>query len=407
MTARFRGLIAAWVAAAAFLVVAMGQARAAAPVNVALIFPLSGPNASVGEQSVNGAKLAAEEINQAGGIKSLGGAQLKLIVADSTNNPQGSVTTTERILAQHQLSAVCGMGISPLTVAAMPAMVRHHVPLVTNSIAEELITPSNGGYVFQVGAHARQFGEQQVRFLRYLNTQYRMNLTKAGVLYINNPYGLATRKGIEHVTKAAGLEVVFDSAYPGNITDASPLVARIQRSGAQVLFAASYVSDAQLILTALRGADSHILVIGAGGGYIWPPIGQALGKRVNGLLGVAMWNFNSMNVTRNRHLVEVTRRYARLYGTFMPEQAGTGYAGMFVIAAALERAASADPAKVRDALAKVDIDRGGATIMQPGRVAFGPNGGNKYIEPVVVQWQGGVPHTIFPETLATAHLHKP
>ena len=63
-----------------------GRALAApAEINVGVILPLSGANAQFGINSRQGLELAADEINAAGGIKALGGAKLKLIIADATS----------------------------------------------------------------------------------------------------------------------------------------------------------------------------------------------------------------------------------------------------------------------------------------------------------------------------------
>ena len=292
------------------------SAQAADKVEIAVIVPLSGPNASVGEMIVNATKLAVEDVNAAGGIKSLGGAKLTPIIADATNDPQGAITTTERVLTQNKVAGGYGLALSPLTTAALPSFVKHHVAVVTSAISDALVTPNNGGYLFQIAPKGSAFGNQEVKFLEFLNDKYKMGITKAAILYVNNPYGIATEKGIEQLAQKAGLEIVLNSAYPESITDASPLVSKIQQSGAQVLFPVSYISDASLLLTALRSAESHVLVIGGGAGFIWPPIGQSLGAKVNGLTSVASWNLDSKNVKgdpklegRHRALPEIVRHF--------------------------------------------------------------------------------------------------
>jgi branched-chain amino acid transport system substrate-binding protein len=380
------------------------RARAADTVDIAVIVPLSGPNATVGEMIVNATKLAIEDINGAGGIKSLGGAKLNAIVADASADPQGAVTTTERVLSQNKVAGAYGLALSPITTAALPAFVKHHIPVVTSAISDTLVTPNNHGFLFQIAPRGSAFGNQQVEFLKYLNDKYKMGITKAAILYVNNPYGQATQKGIVELAQKAGLEIVLNSAYPDNITDASPLVSKIEQSGAQVVFPVSYITDASLILTALRSADSHVLVVGGGAGFIWPPIGQSLGDKVNGLVSVASWNLDSRNVKDSPKLAEVTQRYKKAYGSFMPEQAGEAYGGVTALAAAIESAGSDDPAKVRDALAKLHLID---SIMQPGEVEFDENGASKHVVPVIIQWQNGTPSTVFPDAVATSPVTKP
>ena len=280
---------------------AQSPASPPAKVNIAVILPLSGPNATVGQMDVNAMKLAIEDINEAGGIKSLGGARLNPIVADATNDAQGAITTSERVLTQNRISAAYGVAISPLTAAALPSFVRNHVPLLTTATADSLVTPANGGYLFQLPATSAAYGRLEVEFLHHLNDTYKLGVKKAIILWADNPAGFEVQKGIKAMAEQGGLQVVLDSPFSEGITDASPLVSKVQQSGAQVLFPHAMVEDAGLLLTALRSAGSHVLVIGAGGGFIWPPIGKALGPNVDGLISAALWNFDSANIQRIPH----------------------------------------------------------------------------------------------------------
>ncbi|UOF90999.1 ABC transporter substrate-binding protein [Fodinisporobacter ferrooxydans] len=375
-------------------------------VNIAVVVPLTGPNADAGTQSANAAKLAAEDINKAGGIKSLGGAKINLIVTDSTGQPNDAATVTDKILSGNKVSALFGMDLSPLTVAAMPVMARHHVPMVTASISES-ITAAKNPYVFEIAPKASKFSEAQINFLKMLNDKYHMGIKKAALLYTNDPYGTSTAKSTKKLLTKAGLDVVLDSAYPPSITDATPLISKVKESGAQVLFPVSYVPDAEAILSAIASQNLHILTIGGGAGFIWPTIEKAIGSKVNGLTSVASWNWDSKNITQNTDLVKATEEYKQKYGTYMPEHAGEAYAAIYTIADAIDQAKSADPQKVRDELAKIDVTTGGATLMQPGKVQFDNTGYNAPTNAVMIQWQDNVPKTVFPLDQAATKLQKP
>src|SRR5262245_46883527 len=88
-----------------------------ATVNIGVIQPLSGANAQSGVNCRNGIELAADEINAEGGIKTLGGAKINLIVSDSTSNPTIAPSVTQRLIAQNDLTAVLGAYVSSLTLA--------------------------------------------------------------------------------------------------------------------------------------------------------------------------------------------------------------------------------------------------------------------------------------------------
>lgn len=382
------------------------QGGGAKEVNIAVVVPLTGPNADAGTQSSNAAKLAAADINSSGGIKSLGGAKINLIVTDSTAQPNDAATVAEKVLSQDKVSALFGMDLSPLTVAAMPVMARHHVPMVTASISES-ITAAGNPYVFEIAPKAGKFSEAQIAFLKILNDKYHMGVKKAAILYTDDPYGSSTAKNTKKLLTEAGLDVVLESAYPPSITDATPLISKVKESGAQVLFPVSYVPDAEAIMSAIAAQNVHILTIGGGAGFIWPTIEKAIGSKVNGLTSVASWNWDSKNITQNQELVKATEEYKQKYGTFMPEHAGEAYAAIYTIADAIDQAKSTDPQKVRDALASIDVKSGGATLMQPGEVKFDDHGYNAPTSAVMIQWQDDVPKTVYPLDQAATELQKP
>jgi len=127
-----------------------------------------------------------------------------------------------------------------------------------------------------------------------------------------------------------------------------------------------------------------------------------VGKDAEGLLGVAHWN-NDMNADAKT----VNAAYQKQYGELVFEYAGGLVAQTFMIADALERAASPDPQKVRDALASLDVSKGYAAMAPGGKVKFDHNGKNVYGHPLGVQWQKGNLVTVFPKGEAQTPLIKP
>ena len=98
--------------------------------------------------------------------------------------------------------------------------------------------------------------------------------------------------------------------------------------------------------------------------------------------------------------------YKKRTGDFLFEYAGGLVAQTYMLADALERAASTDPQKVREALSALDVSSGFAAMAPGGKVKFGPDGKNVYAHPVGVQWQHGDLATVFPKDEARAALMK-
>jgi branched-chain amino acid transport system substrate-binding protein len=103
---------------------------------------------------------------------------------------------------------------------------------------------------------------------------------------------------------------------------------------------------------------------------------------------------------------KVSAEYKKRTGEFLFEYAGGLVAQTYMIADALERAASTDPQKVRDALATLDVSSGFAAMAPGGKVKFGPDGKNVYGRPLGVQWQNGDLASVFPKEDARASLLK-
>ena len=103
---------------------------------------------------------------------------------------------------------------------------------------------------------------------------------------------------------------------------------------------------------------------------------------------------------------KVNETYKKITGDFLFEYAGGLVAQTFMLADALERAASADPQKVREALSTLDVSSGYAAMTPGGKVKFGADGKNVYGSPVGVQWQNGDLASVFPKEDARAPLIK-
>ncbi len=364
-------------------------------VKIAFMNPLSGSNVDAGQQDLNAAQLAVEDINNAGGIKALGGAKIKLVVVDTTSDPKQAASVAERTFSSEKVAGMVGTGISGLTLPILPVAEKAKVPLITNSINDQ-ITAQGYKYTFQITPKGSQFGNTQVQFLKFLNEKFKLGITKVAVVYENSGYGVSTAAGIKDIAAQAGLELVLYEAYPHGFTDASPLVTKIKASGAQALFPVAYTTDAKLIINTMKSMSVNPVIIGGGAGFLWPAFAKEMGDAVNGFVSVASWNWDSKSITANKDLVAVTERYEKKFGTFMTEHAGPTYVAVRLIAEAIEKAGSADPTKVRDALASFNANTGMAAMMQPGTTKFDDKGWNSPVHPVMIQWQDGKPRTVFP-----------
>src|SRR6478672_8937063 len=318
---------------------------AAETVNIGALYPTTGSMAQIGVGCVAAAKLAAEMVNDAGGIKSLGGAKLNLIVSDVQSDTTVTRTETDRLITSNKLSAIHGCYASALTLIASEVCERAKVPIITGSSSDQL---------------------------------------KVAVIFENTAFGTATSNGLKELAPGEGVEIVMFEPYSAGFTDASPLINKVKASGANALFSVSYLNDLILIVRTVKQVGLNIAINGGSGGFVIPDFYKNVGKLAEGLQGVAHWN-HDMDANAQKVNVE----YKKRTGDFLFEYAGGLVAQTFMLADALERAASTDPQKVREALSTLDVSKGYAAMAPGGKVKFGPDGKNVYGRPVGVQWQNG------------------
>src|SRR5262249_45482410 len=143
------------------------RSRAAETVNIGALYPVTGSFAQIGQGCAAAAKLAVEMVNEAGGIKSLGGAKLNLIMSDVQSDTTVPRTETDRLISGNKLSAIHGCYASALTLIASEVAERAKVPLLTGSSSDKL----NEGrtYTFTPFARASQFAKAQLQMSKLVS----------------------------------------------------------------------------------------------------------------------------------------------------------------------------------------------------------------------------------------------
>jgi branched-chain amino acid transport system substrate-binding protein len=362
-------------------------------VNIGVIQPLSGANAPFGINCRNGIELVADAINAAGGIKALGGAKINLIVSDATSNPTTASTVAQRLISQNELTAVLGAFVSSLTLAISEVTARADIPFLTESFADE-ITGRGLESVFKVTAKASVLGRAQVNYTVAIAEAAGSKIEKIAIVYEDTAYGVAQSRGLRRAAKDANIEVVMDEPYPLGITDARPLVEKLQASGAQAAFPLSYLNDSLFIVRAMRQRRITMPVIGGAAGYIIPDFEKGLGEFAEDVLSISPTNYDLAPA--------LTDPFRQRFGFFMVHEAIESAVTLDVLVQAIERAKSAKPKAVTEALHGARFEGGWTRALPGGAVQFDQTGLNTLLTPIMVQWRKQELVTIWPKDIAKA-----
>jgi branched-chain amino acid transport system substrate-binding protein len=371
------------VAVAIFLLGTGGGLQAADEVvRIGNIIPLSGPSASVGQQGRNAREMAVEEINAAGGIKSLGGAKLEMLYADSESKPEKGVSEAERMINTEKVHLLTGCWNSAVTYPTTAVAERYGIPFVVPVSVADKITEQGFKTVFRIAAKDSWWTRDQFAFLKDMQEEFKTEIKTLAFVYENGDWGKGFAGQWRALAEKNGYKIVLDEPYPSTTTDLSPVVQKIRRARPDVLMLVSNAADAILLTNTL--ADYKVkpkAIIASGGGHADPSFLKATGSNARYLFDIVEWETD----VNKPGVKEINEKFKARYGYNLAGESVDAYIAMYVIKDALERAGSTDPVKIREALAKTNLRSGPAMIASYDAIEFDATGQNKHAALSIVQ----------------------
>jgi branched-chain amino acid transport system substrate-binding protein len=381
------------------------RARAQNPgeVKIALLVPISGPWARQGILERMGAEMAVDDVNKAGGIKSLGGAKIKLLVYDTGDSAEKAKSAAQRLVSEApDLVGGIGCWLSSFTLAATEVSERAELPWLTLSYSDA-ITGRGFKYVFQSSPTAdAQSSALLPSIVNLAKGATGKSPTKMAFVGDNSAASVSFMKPVrEHVAKDLGLTIVADETYTPPLSDATMMVQKI-RSGRPdfIVMQSTNVPDDKILLDKFseRGITAKTIpLIGGGGHWTVPELLKVASKeQLDGVIvGLANWPGKDLGDLEKR-FIERTGEPWFGHDSIFP------YARVMILKEAMERAGSADRRKVGAMMHEMDIKDGPAKLFPDGRIKYDGNGRRVGAELCIVQWQNGKPVAVQPESIAVA-----
>ena len=382
-----------------------GPAAAADPaeVKIAVLVPLSGPWARNGELHVKGAQLAADQINAAGGIKGLGGAKVNLIIGDAGDSTEKAKNAMQRIVSSNpDLTGGTGAFVSSFTLAATEITERAEIPWLTLSYSDQ-ITNRGYKYVFQTSPTASAQAAEALPVVMAIAKDAKATTPKTvGILMDNTASPVSFTKPMrEGGFEKLGLKLVVDETFTPPLSDATSLVQKVRGARPDLLLVlTTNVPDTKLILEKLNEmglGKGRIPVLTNGGALGAPELLTAVGKDLMEGVMVAIANWGGKG-----HEPLIKSFKDKTGEPWMTQDSISTYGYIMLFKDAVEKAKSADPKKVAQALRTIDSSEGAAAYFPGKKMKFEANGRRADAGLVVLQWQNGEPKPIFPASLATA-----
>jgi branched-chain amino acid transport system substrate-binding protein len=319
----------------------MAQART---IKIGLIHPVSGALAYNGAQSRLGAMWAIDEINAAGGIKSMGGTKLEGLLGDSQSRPEVGVSEVER-MQQEGVSAYVGCFSSAIALPATQAAAKYNTPFMIDTGSSDAIVTRGLKNVFRLMPGGAKCVEDAFIALAEINKAAGGVAKSAVIVHEDSEFGTNTAKLLAAKLGGIGLEVKEVLKHATPTRDFSNLVLRVKSLKPDIVIMSNYQNEYVLISRTLyqQKVDLAGMFTVFGGGFNY--------KFVKEMPEVAQYtlDFNHWYNPRNPKALDMRKRVEAKGGLFTFE-VYLSYNAVKCYADAVERAKSADKEKVIAAL---------------------------------------------------------
>ena len=378
--------------------------RAQAPeIKIGSIQPVTGVISDIGISMRRGNQLAVENINARGGIKSMGGATLRLLLADTEAKEEVARLEAERLIKE---GAVCLVGpflsSNAMTIATLCE--QRGVPFVMDVAAADDITQKGFKFTFRVFATSTNFASSMLIYLGQIMKEKNLSRIKGVVTHTGDSFGRVQGATFLKFLKEKNfpVEVMSHIEYPRGIQDLSPEVSKIKALRPDVLFPVARPEDAKLMIQELykQRVELQGIISPGSPGWYEPEFIRDMKALSNYIMNNVPW-YNPQGKLYQQVNAEFSKKYP---GKYIDINSGYAYLGVLVIADAIERAKSTKPENIVAALRKTYLKQ---DLMVGGAVTFDQRGDNVNADSAMVQILEGSVKVVLPQKAAEAKYVYP
>ena len=337
-----------WGTSAAFVALFAAPAAAQEPIRIGVTQPLTGAFAASGNYVAQGAKIAEDHVNAAGGVL---GRKIQLVIEDNKSNPTEAVATAEKLIVKDKVPVMMGAWSSTLTLAVMPKLMEYGVPMLVETSSSGKITTSGNPWIFRISPTS----EMEARaFAPLLKT---LGIKKADFLSTNNDFGLGAAKEFSDMAKSQGVQIGVMETMDPKATDFSAQLAKIKASGGDTVFVTTAVEQITLILKQAKEQQLKARIITTGGSNSPDQLIQQAGDAANGSMHLVFFTPWFPEAVKNPDLAKkfVAEWNARKHNVGGLTEGFRGWDGVTTIVEAIKTAGKADPAAIQKALWNVKV----------------------------------------------------
>ncbi len=315
----------------------IGRAGAqGATMKVGMVVPITGPAAEAGRYALNGAKLALEAVNKAGGVL---GKPMEIVTEDDQTTNPGAVLAFSKLSSQSDMVAFLGSIRSTQNHAMAPDILKTGKPVMFGGTDPQL-TRLNNPWLFRFRPNDLYSGRVIAEY-----GSKELGKKKWAVIHSTDAFGTSGGKALTEALGASGAASVLDQGYANQSQDFTPVVLAIKQSGADIIGSYfTFENDLGIFARQLRQLGVNIPWVGS------PSIVNVTaiklgGPALNGTFGVADYAEDSSPGAK-----AFGKAYRDAYKVAPDNQSSWTFDAVNVLAMAINKAGKTDPNAIRDAI---------------------------------------------------------
>lgn len=332
-----------------------GQPAVADPIKIGVVQPLTGPVADAGAYVVSGLRIGVDRINANGGVC---GRMIEPIIQDGKNDPQESANAAELLITRDRVPIIMGAWGSSSSLAVMPVMERHGVPLlVETSSSGKISEPETPGFnwTFRISPMSKMEADASESYI-----VDKLGMNSVAILSVNNDWGRGAAAVFKDAIEKHGGQVVSEDFVEQTTTDVLPQLTSIKNSSADSILITTNAGQIATILKQYRelGMTQTVLTTG-GSNYPIAVMNLSSPEIVEGTYHLVFYVPERYDLAGDPELAKWY--YEEYYRRGLPDvglgESYRGFDGIHTIARAIELAdCKLDPQSLQAAMPKVTFN---------------------------------------------------
>ena len=300
---------------------------------------MSGGEATFGQSTDKGIRLAIDAKNAAGGIK---GRKIKLITEDNQGKPEEAAAVVKKLITQDKVIALLGEVASTRSLAAAPIAQQYKIPMVTPSSTNPKVTQV-GSFIFRVCFIDPFQGPVMARF-----AHDNLKLRKIAVLKdLKSDYSLGLAEFFTKKFKELGGTIVSEQNFQAGDSDFKAQLTQIRSSNPDAIFIPAYYTEVGLIARQARQLGIKAVLLG-GDGWDSPKLFEIGQAAVDGAYFSNHYAAESPNPATQNFI----KTYKEKFSEAPDGLAAAGYDAAMILIQAMEKAPELTSEGIRAELTK-------------------------------------------------------